>query len=736
MSSRARTTNTRAPRACLICRARKSRCDGAKPVCGSCVASGRDDECSWGKTATTTKFRTEAHFEALRKRAESLQVYVEVLEGLLSKCTCQDVSSHLHSQPQRLEDQSTDEGGESNDTDSLDSEEEITRELTVPASRLKLGDHNDDPLLHGAFFRVESPSHTSKTELTQPPTASYVLQLDGVNQPQPDVDWSRHLPPETIWDRKQHDKVLDLAFKSQCTFPIVPFHFLRDMYRALSVPVTMDPPKTPHYSPMLHNAILASALVFSDDPYLRDPKTRLNFIRVAQARFDLKKPDASMVHALAFIAMFYTDIGDRIPAELYLGMSIRLSLTLGLDVDATEWVKAGAISHDDMVQRVQTHWTIFEWDVVWAVHWGRDVGGPPRRSTPLPFVDDALDQMPWFHSPAKIPPQPNYMTLIFSKTAALSVIACKIPQTIYLLRSSSRLTSVQIAETITKIDLELNDWKSRLPPELDITLANRAGSTIQRLRLHLSYWSCSIVLHRPFLYRRALPSPQSETEVDHLKLCTRAAENILELVETWSTVYTLRLSEWRMGAVIFTAATVFLLRALHATTGSTRVAHGVLHTALTQVQTCRKYLYEMSESWVSAARTGDLLQIILDDKLKPVITRRLGATKAGEVFAAIGAAPCESNSSPEPTPSWNSFHTGAAPSSYASVDPSSYQWVPQLGAMSGWPDPMDPDFIFGQMQATLGNFEASAHSTLSEHGAAAFDINEFLFSNLDSFGGG
>ncbi|KAJ7201487.1 hypothetical protein B0H12DRAFT_531505 [Mycena haematopus] len=47
--------------ACTICRSKKVKCDGVKPVCGSCAASGRDDEVRWMKTLSG---KTETIFSA------------------------------------------------------------------------------------------------------------------------------------------------------------------------------------------------------------------------------------------------------------------------------------------------------------------------------------------------------------------------------------------------------------------------------------------------------------------------------------------------------------------------------------------------------------------------------------------------------------------------------------------------------------------------------------------------
>ncbi|KAF7360517.1 Zn(2)-C6 fungal-type domain-containing protein [Mycena venus] len=428
-----------ATQACTICRAKKSKCDGVKPVCGSCAASGKDDK--------------------LDDRTGGL-----LLNGI------------------------------------------ATPTIT--------GGMNAAPRVQPVF---------------ENPNASYILQVEGiaVSRSHPEIDWSRYLPPEVILERREHDKILDLSFKffTMWTFRVVPSLFLRDMYRALSVPHSKEPPRTPHYSPMLHNAILCVSLAFSDEPHLRDPKTRLCFAMAAKSLHADTKADLSTVQAMGFLSRgsFYSDFGERIPAELYVGMSSRLGMILGLGLDATPWAAAGLIETDEIRWRNWTHWTLFCLDATWALYFGWDLGGPPRRSTQMPFVDSDMDQSPC-----------RTFDIPYSNN----------------LRPSARPNAAQVEEQIAKIDQELGNWKRRLPPQLRITPENRASSTPQRLMLHLAYWWCSLTLHRPFFN---FPAQRIHPEVDHIKLCIHAAENILELVETWSCLYTLRLTPVTKQGIVFSA---------------------------------------------------------------------------------------------------------------------------------------------------------------------------------------
>jgi len=63
---------------------------------------------------------------------------------------------------------------------------------------------------------------------------------------------------------------------------VIPSLLLRDMGRALSVPLTAPALRTMHYSPMLHNALLALAAAFSDDPAIKNVGIRDLFARQAK----------------------------------------------------------------------------------------------------------------------------------------------------------------------------------------------------------------------------------------------------------------------------------------------------------------------------------------------------------------------------------------------------------------------------------------------------------------------
>ncbi|KAF9460391.1 hypothetical protein BDZ94DRAFT_1266118 [Collybia nuda] len=642
-SKRSSSTTTRgrgsyAPQACSICRGKKTKCDGAKPVCGPCSSSGRQEECSWGRE-TGRKPRTEAHFEAMRKRANALEEYVNVLESLLEKCrrehggVSDNGQSYLKLRPVDPEAPVVpDEVDIDYDNGDL-SDDSFTQELCAPTQSLKLSEGN--LLLHGntAIFRFAPPtpvesSNTLFPSLGENPNARYVLLVNGADETQynPDFDWSRFLPTNVPLDRVEHDKLLDLVFKfftSWC-LRIVPDLFLRDMRRALSVSRAQNPPKTTHYSPMLHNALIAVATAFSDDPRVRDLKSRQCFASTAKGYIEAEcqQPNISVVHALSVLGSYHSGLGEQTLGYLYFGMSARISQALGLSTDCSAWAQSGLISEHDMLDRNWAHWTTFTQDVCWSLYVGRDfcVPGPDLKRIPIPFIDSEFDQVPWHHPPANIPPQPNFLSRTFVASCELLVIARRIMDVVNGLNSASIRHEVN-DELISSIDLQLNTWKSNLSPELDMTLKSRPTATPHRLMMHCTYWWFFILLHRPFYHRRQRPIHSSDREIDHVKLCKRAAENIVELLGTWRSLYSLRYSPITLVQTAFSAGTIYLLVAVQAATGL-RVANESLKHSLSQAHLCVQYLLEIGKSWQCATNIADILKNLLQEQLKPLLDRR------------------------------------------------------------------------------------------------------------------
>ncbi|KAJ3560388.1 hypothetical protein NP233_g10873 [Leucocoprinus birnbaumii] len=601
----------------------KIKCDGGKPSCETCINNGRQSECSYGKEPPRRP-RTEAHFQAMLKDNEILREYIRLLESVLEQCSKEHPGSKAHkyleSRPANLEE--IPESPEEVVNEVVEEEEEgqddndVAKELCLPTQNLRLGEEGG-LLLHGgtAPFRYISepmpprPSISRLWAVTENPAETYTLLVDGTDEGHfnPHFDWSRHLPTEVHLDRREHDKLLDLIFKfftSWC-LRLIPALFLRDMYRALSVPKNQTPPRLSHYSPMLHNALLALGTAFSDDPDIRDLKARMYFLEKAKGYMEdeCSRPHLCVVNALSLIGSFHSSQGDPTLGYVFFGMSARVGQALGLGVDCSSWVQTGYITAEDQIDRNWVYWTTFCQDVCWSLYVGREYCIPSiSKTVPIPFTDADFEDMEW----AGDQPSSALDAKAFGFTCKLLVITKSIMDVVNALDGPGNRLMI-LDPKISEIDVALHDWDSKLPDELKNSSKMRQDPNPTLLQLHLTFEWSFILLHRPFFKRRSTRTVIRENTIEHAKICQRAADNTMLLLEAWKKHYTFRYASITLIQTIFAAGTIYLLSALQAVEG-TRIAKSQLRQAMENTLLCIDYLKEIGSSWPCATTIAGILK--------------------------------------------------------------------------------------------------------------------------------
>ncbi|KAF8646639.1 hypothetical protein AX16_007139 [Volvariella volvacea WC 439] len=476
------------------------------------------------------------------------------------------------------------------------------------------------------------------------------------------IDWARYLPEGQPLSRRVHDKLLDLLFRFVTCYclRVIPPLFLRDMWRTLSTPLGQPPPKAPHYSPMLHNALLAVASCFCDEPEVYETARDL-FAAKAKSYLDEEAdhPRISLVHSLSMLSAYHSSRGEQMLGYLYFGMSARISQALGVGIDCSDWVKNQLIEEHDRLDRNWVHWTTLNQDVCWSLYVGRDLScqvPSNLRGIPVPYVDADFDEQPWVYPPSGLAPQPNNLLKTFAATCQLLLIARRIMDVVNKLNAVPTRPEV-IDDIVSSIDLQLNTWKRDLCPEVEITSRTRAVSTPHRLVIHMNYWWLFILLHRPFYNRQIRPSRSGCTSnIDHIKLCKRSAENIMELLATYRSLYGLRYIPISVVQVVFATGTVWLLVAVQATVG-VRMAKEAFKRAYAQAQLCITYLEEMGRSWKCASDVADIFKQLMFEKLKRWLDR---GTLIGD---ADDNNPSKRSLSCSPVTKFACIRSSAAPSS-------------------------------------------------------------------------
>ncbi|OBZ70244.1 Nitrogen assimilation transcription factor nit-4 [Grifola frondosa] len=568
---------------------------------------------------TAKKARTQQHFESLENYIRALESKVKDLQAEVEECRRSHGSAFgtgststgvagpssfmlpqmaSSSKMERGEDtMATEDTGSSNNESDIDHLISPTRHLVLQETDLEL--YGPTSIFRLAPERSSPSVGEMQQDNSEPPSSTY-------------FDWARHLPPEVPLSRAEHDRILDILFKffTSWGLRLVPELFLRDMHRTLSIPPNQPPPKTAHYSPMLHNAALALATAFSDDPLIRDVRYRELFARKAKSYIEAEcqRPSISLVSALSTIASFHSTQGEQSLGYLYFGMSGRMSQALGLSIDCSPWVKSGLITHADMLDRNWAYWATFSQDICWSLYVGRDCCVAPPKATrpiPVPFVGSEIDQLPWYWAPCKMAAQPSYVVRTFDVSCDLMLIARRIMDFVNGLGPGFRREGVLQLDALT--------------PEVDLTAASRPNALPHRLMLHLVYWWLFLLLHRPF-YRRSKSSSAGQ-DIDHVKLCNRASDNIMLLLGIWQEKYSLRYLPITLVQVIFCAGTSFVLSAVQATSGP-RLGRVALSSALSQAEQCIRYLLICGKSFECANRVATILSNVLQEQLKPRLLLR------------------------------------------------------------------------------------------------------------------
>jgi hypothetical protein len=108
----------------------------------------------------------------------------------------------------------------------------------------------------------------------------------------------------------------------------------------------------------------------------------------------------------------------------------------------------------------------------------------------------------------------------------------------------------------------------------------------------------------------------------------------MDLLGTWRSLYTLRYVPVTFVHVIFSAGTIFLLSTLHATSGA-RFGDVSLHSSLSQMDLCLRYLQEVGRSYHCARDVANILNSLLQKRLKPKPVQ--GPSPVPQVDSASGS---------------------------------------------------------------------------------------------------
>ncbi|WWC62347.1 uncharacterized protein I303_104943 [Kwoniella dejecticola CBS 10117] len=595
-ASRPKKKRTNVGKACEPCRRRRCKCDGVKPSCTTCAVY--KDECYWEP-------REDYRKPLSRQQVQALTTRVQDLERLLREHGLDPGSAGQGGDKAGSEDEAGERKKEIGDEPSAD-----------------IREWSQDHLVEGETGELQVHGPTSAFRHIGKYSNDDARLIHEMSPESPDPlphGYTRYLPQEIYLTEEQHDQVINRFFQfyacwGQRSNPIL---FRQDLHTAL---YTDSDIKTPHYSPMLHNAILAIALGLSDDPFLRSSETRKIFAKKAKDFIDYEgmNPTVATVQAFAHLASYHSLSAEHNLGWLYIGQALRTGVALNMD--DTRLLKKGNVTSVQARERNVTFWTTFIQEGLWAPYIGRSISLPEYTALP-PTVDEELDQLIW--TPEEPPTgvdcslkaQPGMISTTFVHTVKLMRIGERIMNTLYGIKAD--MSHLVRTGVISEISLSLSTWLEGLPPSLAIHNHAPKNGLPHILMMHLSHAWLVILLHRPF-YRPLAPLPNgansdsaaasgTSTAAWAVKQCDKAALQVIGLLQTWHRFHNLRFCPPTAIQCCFIAGTTHLL-SLASSQGPKKQSE-----ALARAQECIQLMKLMAVSWPAARHQQVLLENLLSE---------------------------------------------------------------------------------------------------------------------------
>ncbi|RDA95180.1 hypothetical protein CP533_1893 [Ophiocordyceps camponoti-saundersi (nom. inval.)] len=611
--------------ACIACRKRKSKCDGALPSCAAC-ASVYGTECIYDPSSDHRRkgvYRERA--DSIKARTSTLHIIVEAIlnaaedqvpdivkkvracdslddmaQQIVDSPSCivnpqqSDDDDHHHHHPHHRNDRHRDHHQpHPDDIDfaspppPLQGEAELAR---------KMGELR---LENGSVRFIGGTSHLIYLPTPDEPLAECYLR----QQP-------RDLDPVTSWTRVTADAplimhLIQLYFNYHYAYftTLSKKLFWRDFAKGASA---VEPAVTAHCSPLLVNAILALGCHFTDVPgaYATPGISRTkgdHFFdeaeRLVLANEEFAKPRLATVQALALMSVREAGCARESKGWVYSGMSFRMAQDLGLNLDIGA-ASSQLLSDDEIDARKITFWGCFFFDKCWSNYLGR-LPQLPRSSSNVSKFDVFPDEDATLWSPITDNGRsPSYQQPWRTRAAALLLSSLSEISSDLLIffyhpnhigRSRGKTAELKM---LGEIHQRLEEWHRRLPKEFEPREGQLPHVTLIHMFYHLQY----IHLFRPFLKYSASASPLPP-HVSPRRICTTHAGDISKLMRQYKKTYNLRQICNIAVYMTHSACTIHLLN-LPDKSARRDITHGV------------KHLEEMAEDWLCARRTLSILSVL------------------------------------------------------------------------------------------------------------------------------
>ncbi|KAL6354584.1 hypothetical protein LRP88_11927 [Fusarium phalaenopsidis] len=525
--------------ACIACRKRKSKCDGAVPSCAAC-SSVYGTECVYDPNSDHRRkgvYREKV--DSMKARNSTLQILIEAIlnaeeeevpEIVHKIRTCNSLDAVAEQilkqqqtpEPQEQENEDNDDLDHSNDnytTEPVQGERDLAR---------KMGELR---LENGAVRFIGGTSHLiylgdPNDEAADPNPEQFVSGED------PITSWTR-----VTQDTQLITHLINMYFNWHYPYftTLSKTMFFRDFMRGKAGLGR----GTTYCSSLLVNAMLALGCHFTSvagaygtpgdnrtkgDHFFAEAK------RLIVENDEYEKPRLVTVQALALMSVREAGCAREAKGWVYSGMSFRMAEDIGLNLDVGQLDKERMSDYEIDARRI-TFWGCYLFDKCWSNYLGRlpqipkssfnvskfDVFPDEDAESWSPYTDSGFDQS------FKQPSRTRAIALQMSKLSEISSDLLAFfyhPSTIG--KSSGKAVELK---KLSELHRRLEEWRKELPKEFEpkdgqlpnVLLMQR---TLTILSVLARKWNCELPEDAAFVLQRAdekygtystsdVPSPQS-----------------------------------------------------------------------------------------------------------------------------------------------------------------------------------------------------------------------------------
>ncbi|ROW09486.1 hypothetical protein VMCG_02402 [Cytospora schulzeri] len=588
--------------ACIACRKRKSKCDGALPSCAAC-ASVYGTECIYDPNSDHRRkgvYREKV--DSTKARNSTLQVLIDAIlnaaeddvpEIVRKIRTCDNLDDVADSISKEDFAGLENPGAQLEDEYGTDQPVEGERDLARKMGELRIE--------NGAIRYIGGTSHL----IYQGDPNEVPVEPESQNDPSNE-------DPVTSWSEVTKDKQLVIHLMNMYWNWHYPYFttlsrklFWRDFLKGKP----RGPPRRRAYcSSLLVNAMLALGCHFTDTPgayaVAGDSRTKGDHFFAEAKRLiidndEYEKPRLVTVQALALMSVREAGCAREAKGWVYSGMSFRMAQDIGLNLDAGAIAAdQGQISAEEIDARRITFWGCFLFDKCWSNYLGR-LPQLPKNSYNVPKYDvfpdeDGNDWSPYtdsgYDTSLRQPARTRAMGLQLSKLCEISsdlLLFFYHPN--HIGRSSGKAVELK---KLSELHRRLEDWRKELPQEFEPKEGQLPNVILMHMFYHLQY----IHLFRPFLKYIPSASPLPP-HVSPRRICSANAGFISKLMRLYKKLYNLRQICNIAVYMVHSACTIHLLN-VPEKTAKRDIIHGV------------KHLEEIAEDWLCARRTLSIISVL------------------------------------------------------------------------------------------------------------------------------